>query len=78
VRVLPSILEYRRRFGKSPDRLMLSFAKLIEFYRTDMTNDSPSVCEAMRSVDVNEILRNKELWGEDISYLCDDLKRAMN
>ena len=73
VRVLPSILEYRRRFGKLPKSLMLSFAKLIELYRTDMTNDSPAVCEFMKRAGVGEILANKELWGEDISYLSEEL-----
>ena len=73
VRVLPSILEYRRRFGKLPHNLMLSFAKLIELYRTNMTNDSPRVCELMRTLSIGEILESEELWGEDISYLSDEL-----
>ena len=78
VRVLPSILEYRRRFGKSPEKLILSFAKLIEFYKTDMTNDALSVCEFMKNAEIDEILKNEELWGEDISYLREDIKGAMN
>jgi hypothetical protein len=52
---------------------MLSFAKLIELYRTDMTNDSPAVCEFMKRAGVGEILANKELWGEDLSYLSEEL-----
>ena len=56
---------------------MLSFAKLIEFYKTDMTNDSPSVCDFMKNATPEEILKNKDLWGEDISYLSEDLERAM-
>jgi len=39
VRVLPSILEYIKRYQKMPEALLFSFAKLIEFYKTDMTND---------------------------------------
>ena len=78
VRVLPSILEYRRHFGKSPEKLILSFAKLIEFYKTDMTNDALSVCEFMKNAEIDEILKNEELWGEDISYLREDIKGAMN
>lgn len=77
VRVLPSILEYRRRFGRSPEKLMISFAKLIEFYKTDMTNDAVEVCDFMKNAEVDEILKNKDLWGEDISYLSEDLERAM-
>ena len=78
VRVLPSILEYRKRFGKSPEKLLLSFAKLIEFYKTDMTNDSPSVCDFMKNATLDEILKNEDLWGEDLSYLSEDLKKVMN
>ena len=77
VRVLPSILEYRRRFGRSPEKLMISFAKLIEFYKTDMTNDAAAVCDFMKNAEVDEILKNKDLWGEDISCLSEDLKRVM-
>ena len=77
VRVLPSILEYRRRFGRSPEKLMISFAKLIEFYKTDMTNDAVEVCDFMKNAEVDEILKNKDLWGEDISSLSEDLKRVM-
>ena len=78
VRVLPSIMEYRKRFGKSPEHLILSFAKLIEFYKTDMTNDDPKVCEFMKNSDLAEILANVELWGEDLSCLVEDVKGAMN
>ena len=78
VRVLPSILEYRKRFGKSPKNLILSFAKLIEFYKTDMTNDDPAVCEFMKNAELSEILANKELWGEDVSSLYEDIKAFLN
>ena len=71
VRVLPSILEYEKRFGRLPENLILAFAKLIEFYKTDMTNDDPKVTEFMRKSSVEEILANEDLWGEDLSrYAC--------
>ncbi len=70
VRVLPSILEYIRRFGKEPKTLIFSFAKLIEFYKTDMTNDDPEVTEFMRTHTPCEILANEKLWGEDLSHLA--------
>ena len=69
VRVLPSILEYIKRYGKMPDTLIFSFAKLIDFYMTDMTNDDPSVTAFMKSATVCEILANEKLWGEDLSFL---------
>ena len=77
VRVLPSILEYIKRYGKMPETLIFSFAKLIEFYKTDMTNDSPEVVEFMKKSSVDEILANKELWGEDLSFLVDEVKRCL-
>ena len=77
VRVLPSIIEYKKRFGVAPEKLILSFAKLIEFYRTDMTNDDPAVCEFMRKSTVEEILANCELWDADLSYLAEDIKKAI-
>ena len=76
VRVLPSILEYIKRRGEMPKHLILSFKKLIEFYKTDMTNDSPEVTEYIKSHTLHDILANKELWGEDISYLAEAIESA--
>ena len=77
VRVLPSLLEYRKRLGKNPKHLMLSFAKLIEFYRTDMANDDPAVMTFMKSATVGEILASTQLWGEDLSFLRKDLEELV-
>ena len=59
VRVLPSILEYIKRFDKMPEKLLFSFARLIEFYKTDMPNDDKDVVEFMKKASVEEILANK-------------------
>ncbi len=77
VRVLPSILEYIKRYNKMPKTLIFSFARLIEFYKTDMTNDDPEVVEFMRSHNVDDILANKSLWGEDLSFLSDEVKKCL-
>ena len=77
VRVLPSILEYIKRYGEVPRTLIFSFAKLIEFYKTDMTNDDPAVCEFMRTHTAREILANKLLWGEDLSYLSEEIEKCL-
>ena len=69
VRVLPSILEYIKRYNKMPETLIFSFAKLIDFYMTNMTNDDPDVTAFMKSATVGEILANEKLWGEDLSFL---------
>lgn len=75
VRVLPSILEYIKRFGKMPETLLFSFAKLIDFYRTDMTNDAPDVTEFMKTASIAEILANAELWGQDLSFLTEEIEK---
>lgn len=75
VRVLPSILEYEARFGKMPEALLLSFAKLIELYRTDKTHDSREVTEFMKRASVNEILANTELWGEDLTRFAEAIEK---
>lgn len=78
VRVLPSILEYIKRFGKMPETLLFAFAKLIEFYKTDMTNDDPSVVDFMRNHNTAEILANESLWGQDLSFLTAEVEKYVN
>ena len=78
VRVLPSILEYIKRFDKMPETLIFSFAKLIDFYRTDMTNDDKDVCDFMKNASVEEILSNTALWDEDLTFLCEEVKKYVN
>ena len=78
VRVLPSILEYIKRFNKMPETLLFSFAKLIEFYRTDMTNDDADIIAFMKAATVDEILANKKLWGEDLSFLKKEVTKYVN
>lgn len=73
VRVLPSILEYIKRTGEMPQNLIKSFAKLIEFYKTDMPNDDVKVMEFMKNSDIKTILANTSLWDEDLSFLYDEV-----
>lgn len=78
VRVLPSILQYIKRFDKMPETLIFSFAKLIEFYRTDMTNDDKDIVEFMKTATVEEILSNKALWDIDLSFLSKEVSKYVN
>ena len=78
VRVLPSILEYIEKYNKMPRALIFSFAKLIDFYRTDMTNDSADVVEFMKTATVNEILSNEKLWDKDLSFLACEVEKYVN
>ena len=78
VRVLPSILEYIKRYGKMPEHLIFSFAKLIDFYRTDMVNDVPEVAAFMKDATVEEILGNVTLWDTDLTFLAPEVKKYVN
>jgi tagaturonate reductase len=78
VRVLPSILEYVKRFDKMPETLIFAFAKLIEFYRVGETNDDAEVTAFMKTATVEEILANTTLWGEDLTFLKDEVLKHVN
>ena len=78
VRVLPSILEYIKRYNKMPETLLFAFAKLIDFYKTDMTNDDADVVAFMKSHNTAEILANASLWGEDLSHLTSEVEKYVN
>ena len=78
VRVLPSILEYIKRYDKMPEHLLLAFAKLIEFYRTDKTNDDAVITAFMQTATVEEILSNTALWGEDLGFLTNEVTRYVD
>ena len=78
VRVLPSIKEYIKRFNKMPENLIFSFAKLIEFYKTDMSNDDKEIMEFMKTASIKDILSNEKLWDEDLSYLEREVIKYVN
>ena len=69
VRVLPSILQYKEKYGKYPQALMLAFAKLIEFYKKGTPNDGEDVMKKMKELSVAQILSDASLWGQDLSSL---------
>ncbi len=78
VRVLPSILEYIRRMNEMPEKLLTAFAKLIEFYKTDMPNDDPGVMEFMKKASVAEILGNTALWDQDLGFLEKEINKRIS
>ena len=61
-----------------PEHLIFSFAKLIDFYRTDMVNDVPEVAAFMKDATVEEILGNVSLWDTDLSFLAPEVKKYVN
>ncbi len=73
VRVLPSILAYKEKFGVYPKQLVFSFAKLIELYKNGEPNDAPEKIACIRESSMQEILADKALWGCDLSALAEVL-----
>ncbi len=83
VRVLPSVLEYKKRTGKLPEHLIYSFAALIRFYKGEWQgnviplNDSAEVLDffktAWQGTDiktiVEKVLSNEYLWGRDLAQV---------
>ena len=61
-----------------PETLLFAFAKLIEFYKTDMPNDDKDVMEFMKSASTAEILANDKFWGLDLSYLLPEVEKYVN
>lgn len=69
VRVLPTILEYKEKFGSYPQALTFSMAALIAFYRTDKANDSAEVMEFMKTASVEDILKKEDYWHADLTEM---------
>ena len=75
VRVLPSVLEYIKRFDKEPKKLVFALAALIMFYRTDEANDDAEVMEFMKKATPAEILKRTDYWDEDLSSLLPSIEK---
>ena len=73
-RVLPTILEYKEKFGKYPSGLTFSLAALTAFYRTDAANDSEDIMKYMKTAPVADILKKTEYWGEDLTPMLSDVQ----
>lgn len=78
VRVLPSILDYERKFGKAPRALVRALAELIIFYKNGEPSDSPDAMEKLKNGTVEQALSDKELWGEDLSRLAKEVNAYAN
>lgn len=76
-RVLPTILEYREKYGRLPKCLTMSLAALIAFYRTDEANDGEEIMAFMKSASAEEILKKTEYWGEDLSFMLPEVSAAL-
>lgn len=70
-RVLPTIVEYKEKFGEYPKALTFSLAALIAFYRTDNANDNEEIVSFMKDAPVADILKREDYWGADLSDMYD-------
>ena len=75
-RVLPTILEYKEQTGRLPKLLTMSFAALIEFYRTDEANDGEEIVKFMKTAPVADILSRADYWGEDLSFMLPEVDQT--
>lgn len=83
VRVLPSVLEYKKRTGKLPQNLLYSLAALIRFYKGEWQgsviplNDGADIIDffkaSWKSHDLEEVtqkvLSNDSFWGQDLTQI---------
>ncbi len=69
VRVLPTILEHKEKFGTYPEGLVMSMAALIAFYRTDKANDGQEIMAFMKTASVEEILKKEDYWHADLTEM---------
>lgn len=76
VRLLPSILAYKEKFGSYPPTLLYAFKRLLEFYRQDTPNDDPRIIQMIREHSDCEVLKNIQLWGCDLSELYEEMCHA--
>lgn len=74
-RVLPTILEYKDKFGEYPKLLTLSLAALIFLYKNNPPKDDLNVIKFINESTIEEILENTDLWDESLSELKDMVKK---
>ncbi len=72
VRVLPTLLEYKEKFGTYPKGLVSSLAYLIYFYKNDTTDDSMAeAMEYIKAQSIGDILKREDIWQNNLSPLTD-------
>lgn len=77
-RVLPTILEYYEINKELPKCMTFSLAALIAFYRTDEVNDNEDIMAFMKDAKVEDILKKEAYWGQDLSFMRDEVERYLS
>ena len=78
VRVLPTLLEYKEKYGAYPKCLTMALAYLIYFYKNDTPEDAAQVIETMKNDGIADILANTELWQADLSGMTEIVTEYYN
>ena len=78
VRVLPTLLEYKEKYGAYPKCLTMALAYLIYFYKNDTPEDSAQVVATMQNDNITEILANTALWQADLSDMAEIITEYYN
>ncbi len=76
VRVLPTMIEYKKNYGEVPKTLALSLAALIFYYKNYPSFDNTEVVEFIKSNTINTIISATELWKTDIFELNEAVTAA--
>ena len=71
--VLPVFKEYQRQYQQLPKHLIFSLFCILQVYRIYDIRDSFSA--VLSQEETPQILAHKELWGQDLSYLTEEIKR---
>lgn len=70
VRVLPTLLDYQKKYGKLPMNLTKSLASLIDFYNCCEIQDSDEIKAFFATKpSVKEILGKSDFWGMDLNTI---------
>ncbi|MCR5208279.1 MAG: tagaturonate reductase [Eubacterium sp.] len=75
VRVLPTALDYKNKFGEYPKAAALSLASLIYYYKNREPSDSAKLIEFIKESSVKDILKS-DIFGADISDMTDAVLQA--
>ena len=78
VRILPTLKDDISVTGEIPREFILALASLIYFYKKEEPQDDPAAVAYIRTHGVGDILRNRDLWKEEISFACPLVEECMD
>lgn len=76
-RVLPTVNDYIDKKNSVPKPLVFSLACLIEYYKVNEVTDSEYAVDYIKNNDIESILSNTALWGQDLSGMLDTVNKSL-